>query len=319
MPAVSAATASPPLRVRAFGFKSAIAFLPRRRPAAERARGVYHYTIRAGSESNSRPLHPAPSRAAAIIAAVFGYHNLWEHLFLRQVRPHRFPSLRKDQRSTLIHDRPRLHTGDGSDPESTPPICPPLPPPLSANQLRVTDNLAQLLEILPPPLRAVVRRRRHDPGPDRDRDGPGPRRRGALLRRPRRLAARGPARHRRGHRLRHRPRRRVRQGQPRRHRAHPAPHLRHPQPPGPRHRPDLPRRPRRLRHHRHHPRRRRVRQEHPDAGPARAAARPPSCARSPASCPTSSRSASSSWTRPTRSPATATSRTRPSATPAGCR
>src|SRR5438309_1219336 len=33
---------------------------------------------------------------------------------------------------------------------------PPVAPPLTANQLRITDNLSQLLEILPPPLRAAL-------------------------------------------------------------------------------------------------------------------------------------------------------------------
>jgi len=37
-------------------------------------------------------------------------------------------------------------------------LSPSAQPPLSANQLRVTDNLGQLLDILPPPLRAVLER-----------------------------------------------------------------------------------------------------------------------------------------------------------------
>ena len=38
--------------------------------------------------------------------------------------------------------------------------------PLSANQMRVTDNLSQLLDILPPPLRAALEAGRPFDGPD---------------------------------------------------------------------------------------------------------------------------------------------------------
>ena len=50
-----------------------------------------------------------------------------------------------DRDYTQAMDQARIDAAD----------LPPAPPPLSANQLRVTDNLAQLLEILPPPLRAA--------------------------------------------------------------------------------------------------------------------------------------------------------------------
>ncbi len=76
--------------------------------------------------------------------------------------------------------------------------------------------------------------------------------------------------------------RRVRRGQPRRARAHPAPHFLPAQPARAYRRSHLPRRARRLRDGGHHPGHRRVGQEPAHPGPPRAWARPRCCARPPA-------------------------------------
>ncbi len=130
----------------------------------------------------------------------------------------------------------------------------------------VTDDLDQLLEVLP---RAYLRSAAgpgRSPRAARSRHGPRTRARGAPPR------PRGPAvdAHgaRRRHRLRRAAHRRLRRRQSRRHRAHAAPHLGHPQPRRPHRGHHLPRRSRGLRHRRHHSRHRRIRPEHPDAGPA---------------------------------------------------
>ena len=81
---------------------------------------------------------------------VLGYHvrgNFCVYVLTRHTGSRLF---RKDPSYPSMTDREYTQTIDQTRIDAESPVA---PPPLSANQLRVTDNLAQLLEILPPPLR----------------------------------------------------------------------------------------------------------------------------------------------------------------------